>query len=156
VLRLLPGALLGALLMSIGLVFGFLVLIIPGVFLLVRWVIVSPALVDRGAGIFDAMGTSWSYVSGHWWRTATIVSVVAVVAFIVATVFGLIFGFIAATSGADRATLLIGTQIVSAASQVLYWPAMVATLVAVYNDLKLRKEGGDIESRLSSLGSAPA
>jgi len=156
VLRFVPGALFGTLLMSIAVICGMILLFIPGLFLIIRWVIVSPALVDRQQGIFDAMGTSWSYVRGNWWRTATIVTVVAIVVIIVAAVFAMIFGYVAVALRLDRATLLIGGQLVSAVSQVLYWPAMVATLVAIYQDLKLRKEGGDIEARLSSLGSARA
>src|SRR4051812_22508346 len=98
VLRFVPGALLGTLLMGIAVVFGMILLLVPGFFLLVRWVLVSPALVDRERGIFDAMGTSWSYVRHNWWRTATIVSVVAIVAIIVAAVFGMIFGYVAVAS----------------------------------------------------------
>jgi uncharacterized membrane protein len=156
VLRQVPGALLGTLLIGLAVVGGMILLVIPGLILLIRWVLVSPALVDRDRGIFDAIGTSWNYVRGHWWRTATILTVVGVVAVIVAMVIGMVFGFIGATAHLDRVTLLLGAQITSAASQVLYWPAIVSALVAVYQDLKLRKEGGDIEARLQTMGSAPA
>jgi hypothetical protein len=51
-------------------------------YLLVRWLVAGPALVEENRSIAEAMRRSWALVEGRWWRTAG----VAVLAFIGAAI----------------------------------------------------------------------
>jgi len=54
-----------AIVMTVGIVFGVLLLVIPGMILAARWVLASPLLVGQGMGVFDAMRRSWDLTRGH-------------------------------------------------------------------------------------------
>ena len=61
-------AYLGMLILStIGLVIGFLLLIVPGFILLVRWSAASGFLIGSRSGIVDSLRASWDATSGHGW-----------------------------------------------------------------------------------------
>jgi hypothetical protein len=154
-LRRLPAALIAMVLMGLGVLCGIVLLIVPGIWLGVRWTLTLVAVADQEAGPTRAMGVSWQLVKGHWWRTLTIISVMVLLMALLAMLLGAVFGFVGAAMRLDAATTLIGTQVMQAASQVISLPALVAAWVATYHDLRLRKEGGDLEARLGGLKSAP-
>jgi hypothetical protein len=153
-LLLLPGAVGVTLVVGVALCIGFVLLLVPGFYMLVRWALWSAAYTDRREGAFAALGTSWNLVGSNWWRTATVPSVVGLVAFILAAVLSAVAGLIGAATGQDAATRLIISQVVESFAQVFYVPALTAAVVAVYQDLKLRKGGADLEARLGGLGAS--
>jgi hypothetical protein len=60
--------LLGAgLLVAIGLVGGFLLLIVPGLYLLAIWAVVAPAIVVERRRVTEALGRSRQLVRGNGW-----------------------------------------------------------------------------------------
>lgn len=54
-----------AIVIGIAVVFGLLLLIIPGLILAARWSVAQPLLVGQGMGAFDAMRRSWELTRGH-------------------------------------------------------------------------------------------
>lgn len=70
--------LIGAgLLTALGIVFGSLLLIVPGLYLLTIWAVTAPVIVVERRGVFDALGRSRQLVRGNGWPVfgAVIVSV---------------------------------------------------------------------------------
>jgi MFS family permease len=62
------GPLFGAgILAGIGVGFGFLLLIVPGLYLATIWAVIAPAIVIERRSIFDAFGRSRQLVSGNGW-----------------------------------------------------------------------------------------
>jgi hypothetical protein len=61
------------LLAAIGIAIGFLALIVPGVYLAVRWYFVPQAVVIDGARGPAALTRSGELVQGFWWRTFALV-----------------------------------------------------------------------------------
>lgn len=60
--------LIGAgLLTAIGIVFGFVLLVVPGVYLLTIWAVTAPVIVVERRGVFDALGRSRRLVRGNGW-----------------------------------------------------------------------------------------
>ena len=51
----------------IGLVIGFLLLIVPGVILMVRWSASTGYLLGKGDGVVDSLSASWRATKGHGW-----------------------------------------------------------------------------------------
>lgn len=60
--------LIGAgLLTAIGIVFGFVLLVVPGVYLLTIWAVTAPVIVVERRGVFEALGRSRQLVRGNGW-----------------------------------------------------------------------------------------
>ena len=53
-------------LVSLGTFIGYMLLIIPGLYLSVAWVLATPLLIDRSMGVWEAMETSRKVVSKKW------------------------------------------------------------------------------------------
>jgi hypothetical protein len=85
--RLLP-AIAAVLLYSVALIFGFVALIVPGIWLAVRWYFCAQAAVVDRLGPAGALRRSAELVDGRWWRTF---GVLAAFNFITGT-FGAIAG----------------------------------------------------------------
>ncbi|GAA0280582.1 hypothetical protein GCM10009127_22210 [Alteraurantiacibacter aestuarii] len=51
----------------LGIVFGFVLLIVPGIFLLVRWSAATGYLVGAGKGVTESLSDSWDATKGHGW-----------------------------------------------------------------------------------------
>lgn len=154
VLAWLPGVVIATILVAMACGIGLVLLVIPGIYLAVRWSVWLAALADERRGAFAALGTSWRLVGGNWWRVTVVLFVAFVVVSVLTMLFGFFGGLVAGIFGADLVTTVLLTQVTSAIGQVLYLPAISSALVAVYLDLKLRKDGVDLEARIGSLGTA--
>ena len=63
------GAMLGAMIIvCIGVVLGLLCFIIPGIYLMVRWVFVPYIIMNTDCEISDAFRISGEMVNGRWWE----------------------------------------------------------------------------------------
>lgn len=52
-------------LLQVGLVVGFLALVVPGIILAMGWSFAALAIVDRGLGPLEGLGASWAMTRGH-------------------------------------------------------------------------------------------
>jgi hypothetical protein len=122
------------LLAALGIALGLILLIVPGIYLFVRWYFVPQAVVLEGAREAGALRASGRLVQGAWWRTFGMVLLVNVLAVIVATFLGAPFTAIADST--DRAIWALSGQILAG---VVTQPfaALFATLL--YFDLRERK-----------------
>jgi hypothetical protein len=78
--RRLPGILLGWILAQLSLFVGFTLLILPGIFLLVCYLVLLPVLLFENLNPYAALVRCVQLVLPHWWRVlATIVIAVLVV-----------------------------------------------------------------------------
>lgn len=143
--RMLP--MLGSLLMY-GLIMmtGMLLLIIPGLVLLVTMMFGSYALVLDGKGPIDALGFSHSLVWGRWWRTVTLVSVSAAVAFTLMALFQLPFFALMD----NEVMMMVGLEIGNMIGSAVGMPLIYATMITCYYELKLRARGEDLEERINA------
>ena len=76
---------------SIGIVVGFVLCIIPGVFLLVSWAVVSPVIVVENAGVGAAFSRSWELVKHSWWQVLAVILLFFVIEVVAGIVLLLIF-----------------------------------------------------------------
>lgn len=119
-----------------GVVLGFLVLVIPGIYLLVRWYFVPQTVVIEGARGAGALSRSGQLVEGFWWRTFGLVLLASIVVAIPGLVLTTPFDAIADST--DRAVwVMVGTAVAS--SVTTPFVALFSTLL--YYDLLARREG---------------
>jgi uncharacterized membrane protein len=117
-----------SILTTLGIVLGGLLLIIPGVFLLVRWWIAIPVALDRDIGATEAMRESWALTAPHW---ASILGLFLVALALVAIpLSGLFF-----LGGFDDAIVSLPMSL--AMNTVLYTATMVSMVstVAAYRTI---------------------
>ena len=152
-----PALLLLALLYGLGVVLGTLALIVPGVWLYVAWAFAMPALLVEGLRGRGALRRSFELVKGRWWRTFGIIAfgfiLVGVFSGIVQAIFlvGIVF------EPDNHALVLVLSGLSGAVGLVIGTPFQAALLTVVYFDLRVRKEGFDLELLAQGIGgSVPA
>lgn len=119
---------------ALGIAIGFLALIVPGVYLAVRWYFVPQAVVIDGARGTAALRRSGEIVQGFWWRTFALVLLANIAVAIPG--FVLLTPFTAIASSSDQAVwALVGSMVVT--SITTPFVALYSTLL--YYDLLARR-----------------
>jgi hypothetical protein len=126
----LGSVLLVSVLVGLATIAGFILFIIPGIWIGVRLAVSVEALVVEGRRGTQAMGRSWELVGGHWWH-----------AFGALVVAGLLTGLVNAviTAPFNNTSWLI-QAVVAAIATVITLPYGTLVGVLLYLDLRARKE----------------
>jgi hypothetical protein len=147
-----------SILFFIAVMIGLVLLLIPGFILLVSLMLAWNLAVLEGKGPLAALIESHRLVWGSWWRTATILTVGFVIAFIIYVAIGFVIAIALPLLriGAQDAVLfqLASGVILGVIINLVVTPYYIALLTSIYWDLKLRKEGGDLAARVAALGAA--
>jgi len=138
--RLLPRTLLLGFLVICIVGVGLLLLLAPGIYWAVTLQLSFVALVVEEAGVSQCMATSRGLIKGHWGRAATLVSYVALINMAAYLAVSLITGVVALIFGAGESSTSAFSQLLSLAADTLVAPLYPAVFVAMYYDLKLRKD----------------
>lgn len=127
-------------------------------YLSIKFSVASPAMVLENLGVFAAIGRSWSLTRGNFWRLFGINILTAIITSMVAGIFGgiasalsVIFVVAGSSSPEDAITSIntayILTMVVSTIAQLLILPFTSSVNALLYIDLRMRKEGLDVELR---------
>ena len=117
-----------------GIALGFVALIVPGVYLAVRWYFVPQAVVIEGARGPLALSRSSLLVTGSWWRTFGLV-LLAQLAIAIPS-FLLLAPFNAIAANTDRAVwVLVGSAVTTSVTT----PFVALYSILLYYDLRARK-----------------
>lgn len=133
--RTLP-ALALVILFGIGLLVGFLFLIVPGIFLMLTWFIVIPVMAGEGQGVFGCFGRSAQLLRGMRWRLLLLLILVGVM-WIIAS--GLVQGIGLALFGS--AGNLWGLSVIQALVSTLVGVLGATGTAAIYHEARTAKEG---------------
>jgi hypothetical protein len=135
-------SLLGAVLNLLGL----LALVIPGIYLYVAWSVATPALLAEDVRGRKALGRSWRLVRGRWWPTLGAVIVAFLLVLLAQIAIGAILGgAVAATGADDDVTVALVSAVAGIIGGVVATPFQAAVSTLLYIDLRVRKEGLDVE-----------
>jgi uncharacterized membrane protein len=151
--------LIASLLMAVVIGLGLLLIVFPGVILAVGLAVAIPAVViESGQSASGALSRSWELTRGSRWRIfglgitlfvllyIPVVAIGGVMAMLIPS--GATAGF-GATSTATIVALAIGGVV-----QLFIYPLFYCVLTVTYYDLRVRKEGFDLELLASSLQTA--
>lgn len=150
-LRRIPGVLLGALISALSVCVGFILLVIPGIYLIGKLQLWLVAMFMEDVGAFESLKISWRLTRKRWWRAIVIVSVALVLVYIVPFAFGLVSGLIGVLAHLSVTNRTIVNQGFGVVSNLIVLPMAVCISVAMYHDFKLRGEGGDLAVRMGAL-----
>ena len=140
---------------AVCLVPAFLLCILPGIYLWIAWTVAAPVLLLEDARGWKAMKRSRELVKGRFWSTFAVVLLVAILTGIVQAVFVGILAGVVSVSG-NEVAVAIADAIGQTASGVLTTPLSAAVLTVLYFDLRVRKEGFDLELLSRRMGVDPA
>jgi hypothetical protein len=148
------GAVIGLELLSgIGLTIGFIALVIPGIWLYGLWSVAVPVLLIERTGPASALGRSRRLVSGRWWPTAGVLLVATIMVSVISGAFqALLVGVSSLPSQPSVVAAVIVTTASGAISTIIVRPFEACVRTILYYDLRVRKEGYDLELLAEQLG----
>jgi hypothetical protein len=152
-LRRSPMVALLALIVGIATGIGFILCLLPGIWLSVLWCLAFPALLFERIGPFKAMRRSGSLIKGRWWASLLLV----VVGYLLVTIIGFIIQYgllgVAAVAAGDSVIVsAIATVVGSTLSSAITYPYLAAVLTILYFDQRVRKEGFDLQLLAEGMG----
>ena len=139
-------------LLSLGSGLGLILCIVPGVFLFTTWSVSPAALVAEQKGPVAALSRSYQLVRGRFWPVfgAIVLSYLlySVASQIVSAIASVITIAVSVNTGTfSFVPTVVGSIIVS----VLAAPFLAAMITIIYFDLRVRKEGYDLELMAADL-----
>jgi len=120
---------------------GAVLLIVPGVFFLVRLILAPVVVVLENQRGTKALGRAWRLSLNNWWRMFGLGLLTALIVELVAVAIGIIPDILAAVTGSYG---WIFRGIGSAAGLVIATPFTTIALTLLYFDLRIRKEAFDL------------
>lgn len=142
------GSLLGVLLLN-GLAIGgaTLLLIIPGIYVTCRLFVCVPAAVVEGRGPRESLSRSFDLTRDNAIRAFVILLVFLAINFAIAAViqFPILFELGQAHDPAARAMWAVWAQVAQTFTTILVQPVLLIATSIFYFDLRVRKEGFDLQ-----------
>jgi hypothetical protein len=139
--------------------FGFLLLIIPGIYLSVTLSLIYIVRLEEGIGFFDAISRCVKIISGYWWFTFGLIIVIGFVQGFLGFIFYmpnyivtffLAFAGIDATTGETAKILFIISSIIASLGTLLYAISIIAIAFQYYNLIE-RKEAPGLLNQIEGI-----
>jgi hypothetical protein len=127
---------------------GFL-LILYFTFASVQFAFSWQALLFDRMSPFASLRYSFRLALGNWWRAAAVLTVAVIVVLVIYLVVATVAIPLAGAT-MDVAIVAAVTEVTIIALSALVAPYFYATMLALYGDLKARKEGTDLEQRIAA------
>jgi Membrane domain of glycerophosphoryl diester phosphodiesterase len=107
---------------NLAIILGFVLLVVPGIFLAVRWSIAVPAVVGSADSVTDGLRESWQKTKGQFWQILVVVLILTLF-FMLPVAAALWF---TDTAAGESAPFSLGINLVSSSGSVLGWYVMIA------------------------------
>ncbi len=153
------GRVLGPILIAITLILSVLAGLALVVWVMMRFAVSMQILLLEGRGVFDSLNRSGSLTAGNRWRifVAGLIMLLIVGAlgaaltmpFVVMTMIDALKSHVVPT------WLQIASSIAGGLNGVITGPLLAITMALIYYDLRIRKEGFDIEAALMAVAAEP-
>ena len=116
---------------GIAIAIGFVLLIIPGLFLLTIWAVIVPVVVIERTGVFDSFGRSRGLVKGNSWQVFGVLVLLFIATFVVQVLIAAILGGIFDS--------LVGFALGVLLTTLLMMPLTALAAAVLFFDLKMIK-----------------
>jgi hypothetical protein len=134
---------------------GMIALVIPGLILSLSLVFAPYLVITDRLGPVAAIKQSHNLVWGSWWRTAAIFTVIIFIIFAVYFLLGSLAALqVAFGVDADGSNLNFIAFVLVPLITAVVSPLGYAFTMSILNDLKLRKEGADLDVRMGEIENA--
>jgi hypothetical protein len=146
--------------LGVGVIVGFICLIIPGILLALMWAVTIPVAVVEGRGLLHSVQRSTDLTKGSWGRIFVVYFLFGALFYIVYLLFNIpIFYAIGISAqrhgpgvlpGWSQAAFPIGAFL----TQTLVGPLMTIGTTLIYYDQRVRNEAFDLQHLMANLDSA--
>lgn len=152
-IRKFPAFFIATILYVVAVIVGMILLIVPGVYLAGQYCMYMIAIVGENRGPLASLSRSRALVAGMWWRTTTVLTVGILIYMVLALAAGFMGGIALSVLGGDERGGVgsILEVLIHALIYALAAPVSLAIFVVQFFDLRLRKEGGDLQARLDAV-----
>jgi hypothetical protein len=135
---------------------GFVACVIPGIYLWIGFAVAVPVLLTENLRGTKALGRSRALVSGSWWRVLGVIMLGAILTSIVAyALIGIVFAATSIDSGSNTIVVAVEKIVSGTISSAITTPFVAAFTAVLYFDLRVRKEGFDLQLLAERLGVDP-
>jgi hypothetical protein len=161
-LRRLPAMIALTIIQTVATFIGFIFCLAPGIWLYAIWTVSPAALMAEDRGPFAALRRSAALVKGFFWRTLGLIVVANLLVGMISMVITLpiqlagTVGSLANPEAVFTGGYLAIQTLVSGLVTVVTMPFVAAVVVAIYYDLRVRKEAYDLDRLIADLGDHPA
>jgi hypothetical protein len=155
VLTRLHSLLLILLLATLGYVVGFILCFFPGVYLWVCWALALPVLLTENVRGRRALGRSRQLVRGTWWRAFGLLLLGYLLAGIGNAVIAGAASPLVSRIGRDTVAGVIVATVAATVAGAVTTPFAAAFVGILYFDLRVRKEGFDLQLLAERMGLPP-
>jgi hypothetical protein len=135
--------------------FGFFLLIIPGIFLALRWSLAIPSAVLEDLGLRRAMGRSAALVEGQYGRIFMVFVLYFLLVLVMSAAFQTPVTIINVMQGGSLTLPPLWVRLANAVAgffvQVLVAPLLTIAIALSYYDARVRKEAFDLQHMLTQL-----
>jgi len=149
-LKRLPAGIGAFLIAVVPLTVGFLLCLLPGIWLAVMWSVVLPVLAVERLGPRASLGRSWKLVKTRFWPVLGVLALSFLISFVIQIVlsFAVTAAFLLSDSVAVEIQALMNTI-----SRILVTPFTATVFAVLYFDLRVRKEAFDLQLLTERIGS---
>jgi len=121
-------------------------LVVPGVWLFVSYSVAVPAMLLERIGAINALRRSFRLVRGRWWPTAGVLLIgYLLIGILGALVTGVIMVIPSLVAEGNTLVGALGAVVGGTVGTVLTTPYSAAVVTLLYFDLRVRKEGLDLQ-----------
>jgi hypothetical protein len=137
-------------------VIGFILCIIPGIYLGVGFALAIPVLLTEDARGGRALSRSRELVRGNWWRVFAVVALGYLLSGILSgAIEGVVAGLTTVSTTPDSVVSALVNIVAGTVSSVITTPFVAAFLTVLYFDLRVRKEAFDLQLLAERIGVEP-
>lgn len=134
---------------------GFMLLVVPGVIFGLWFFVTTPSIVVENQGITAGMSRSKALASGNLGKVFAVGLLAVAITWIISFPIGFVGGFISRLLFSESFMLtLFFNQFAGLIGQVLATPIASAAAVLLYYDLRIRKEGFDLQMLAQNMGTS--
>ncbi len=131
---------------------GFLLLVVPGVIFSLWFYLTVPCIVVEDCGVTAGMSRSRALVSGNLGKVFLVGLLVGLISFAISMPFSMIAQFGAMFLWRDDPmTTMVVSQFINIIPQIIAMPISASAFILLYYDLRIRKEGFDLEMLAQSM-----
>jgi hypothetical protein len=127
---------------TIRVMFGFILLIIPGILWMLSYSLVVPAILVEGQKAMPGLRRSRDLAKGHRGKVFLVMVVINLLQAVLAGGVGVISSFLLTADAAGTAVL---SSAVGNLLSILLTPLGIIAAILLYYDMRIRKEGFDLE-----------
>jgi hypothetical protein len=124
--------------MGIAIALGYILLIVPGLFLSVLFIVAVPSAVAENTGVFESLGRSAALTEGHRWAVFGLGVIFFVLLMILNMVVGAVGGLTALGIGFNPMLVNI---VVTPVVTVIQGMVSLCAAAALYHELRIAKDG---------------